>query len=109
MPLVFYPHADDTQKGSLEERIEVLMEGAERYKAAVLDVAAPAAVTEETAKKRMTPREQAVAYNWEEVARVLREIRDLPEATIPNKARKDRKSTRLNSSHSDRSRMPSSA
>ncbi len=31
------------------------MEGAERYKAAVLDVAVPAAVTEETAKKRMTP------------------------------------------------------
>lgn len=85
MALTFYPHSDDAQKGSIEDRIEILMEAAERYKAVVLDNAAKPQLTE---GKRMVPREQMAAYNWEEIARVLREIRELPESTKLDKGKK---------------------
>jgi hypothetical protein len=84
MALTFYPHTDDAQKGTLEERVEVLMEAAERYKAIVLDSA-----LDSGEKKRITvPRDLTAAYNWEEIARVLREIRDLPEVSKLDRARK---------------------
>lgn len=87
MSLTFYPHSDDIiQKSSLIERIEILMEAAERYKAVVLDVAATPAEVDAT--KRMVPRDQKAAYNWEEIARVLREIRELPEIDKIDKNRK---------------------
>lgn len=86
MALTFYPHQDDTEKGNLKDRIEVMMEAAERYKAIILEVnAKPEA---EDPKKRMTPREQSAAYNWEEIARVLREIRELPEMNTSDKVNK---------------------
>lgn len=89
MPLTFYPYSEDAQKGSLEERMDVLMEAAERYKAIVLDVTAkPASTSEDNVKKRMTPREQLAAYNWEEIARVLREIREMPEGSKADKLKK---------------------
>jgi hypothetical protein len=84
MALTFYPHTDDVQKGSLEERIEILMEAAERYKAIILDIGAKA----EAGEKRTVPREITVAYNWEEIARILREIRDLPEISRGDKLKK---------------------
>lgn len=84
MALTFYPHPDDTEKGNLHDRIEVLMEAADRYKAIILEVKTEA----EDAKKRMTPREQLAAYNWEEISRVLREIRELPEMNNSDKANK---------------------
>ena len=37
------------------------------------------------------------------------DLRELPERRVPAYRQKDRKSTRLNSSHSQQSRMPSSA
>jgi hypothetical protein len=83
---MFYPHPDDVQKGSLIERIEVLMEAAERYKAIVLDASTHAEPANET--KRMVPRDLKAAYNWEEIARVLREIRELPEAQKNDKTKK---------------------
>lgn len=86
MTLTFYPHSDDAQKGSLDERIEILMEAAERYKAVVLDVTAHPEPTNEN--KRMVPREQKAAYNWEEISRVLREIRELPEGDKTDKVKK---------------------
>jgi hypothetical protein len=86
MALTFYPHSDDV-KGTLDEKIEVLMEAAERYKAAILDVAVTVEVEGATAR-RLTPRELTVAYNWEEIARVLREIRELSEADKGEKIRK---------------------
>ncbi|RDI41486.1 hypothetical protein [Aquicella lusitana] len=86
MPLTFYPHTDDAQKGSYEERVEVLMEAAERYKAIVLDVSAKP--TEQEERKRMVPREQTAAFNWEEIARLLREIRELPEGNKSDKLKK---------------------
>jgi len=84
MPLTFYPHLEDAQRGSLEDRTEVLMAAAEHFKAVVLDEAGKSAVE----IKRSTPREQTAAYNWEEIARVLREVRELHEVTKPEKSRK---------------------
>lgn len=87
MALTFYPHADDTQKGSMNDRIEVLMEAAERYRAVVLDVTNQSAVTTDE-KKPMAPRDLPVAFNWEEIARVVRNIRMLPEINRSDKAKK---------------------
>lgn len=90
MPLTFYPHSDDAQKGSYEERIELLMEAAERYKAIVLDVAVKADVQTEVngSQRRTVPKDQVAAYNWEEIAILLREIRELPEVNRSDKVRK---------------------
>lgn len=85
MPLTFYPHPDDAQKGTLNERVEVLMEAAERYKALVLD---PSKTEGEQISKVQIPREQVAAYNWEEIARVLREVRELPEGSKGDKSKK---------------------
>jgi hypothetical protein len=86
MPLTFYPHLEDSQRGMLEERIDVLMEAAERYRAVVLDESSKAVVNDPA--KRMVPREQRAAYNWEEIAHVLREIRGLPEGNKLDKLKK---------------------
>ena len=91
MSLIFYPLLEDSMKGTLEERIDVLMEAAEKFKAIMLDDAAHKTV--ET--KRMVPREQVAAYNWEEIARVLREVRELPEGTKSDKRRKSDMLTKL--------------
>jgi len=76
MTLTFYPYAEDAQKGSLSERTETLMEAAERFKAIVLDTK-----TADSTAKRAMPREQVIAYNWEEIARLLREVKELPESS----------------------------
>jgi|SRR5579885_119335 hypothetical protein len=86
MPLTFYPHLEDSQKGTLEERIDVLMEAAERYKAVVLDESTKAVPSDPS--KRMVPREQVAAYNWEEIAHVLRAIRELSESNKQDKLKK---------------------
>ena|SRR3990167_7843693 len=83
MALIFYPNTDDIQKGSVQEKIEILMESAERYKAIILDTTGKTESLDP--KKRMVPREQTAAYNWEEIAGVLREIRELPEGTKTDK------------------------
>lgn len=84
MPLTFYPHPDDTQKGTVDERVEVLMDSAERYRAVVLEVA-----KQETAMKKIgLPKDQLAAYHWDEIAQVLREIRELPEGNKEERARK---------------------
>lgn len=91
MPLVFYPHPDDTHKGSFEERIDVMMDAAQRYKAVVLDVASKpeaAPVEANGGGRRTIPRDMTIAYNWEEIALLLREIREMPEAAKPDKIRK---------------------
>lgn len=95
MAITFYPHSDDTQKGSLEEKIEILLEAAERYKAIILEVAIKPEGEIEEVVKRQIPREQKVAYNWEEIARVLREIRDSPEASRGDKLKKASLFTKL--------------
>lgn len=86
MALIFYPHAEDVQNGSLADRVEVLMDAASRFKAAVLEVKVDVAAPD--ASKRSTPRDQAIAFNWEEIAVLLREIRDSAEASKTDKVKK---------------------
>ena len=112
MPVHFYPQEENLQANSLQERIEILLEGAERYKAIILDTSAvkaapampsaPAAAGAEvpaaapvTARKRITPRDITAAYNWEEIARLLRQIRELPEANPSSKLAKANHLTKL--------------
>jgi hypothetical protein len=91
MPVAFYPHDDDVQLGSIAERLELLMEGAERYKSSVSELNA-APKDKDEATHLLIPREMKFAYNWQEIARILREIRELPEG---NAAMKSSKADRL--------------
>lgn len=93
MPLTFYPHPDDLQKATLEERIELLAEAAERYKAVVTEEHAKTEPTDPN--KRMVPREIISSYNWEEIARTLREIREMPEGTPADRTNKAKLLTKL--------------
>ena len=96
MAITFYPNPEDVSSGSLESRIDVLMDAAERYKAIVLDVAGRAASDEADQRRRgYIPRDQGVAYNWEEIASVLRAIRELPESTKLDKLKKAESVTKL--------------
>jgi len=90
MALTFYPHTDELIIGTLDERIGTLMEAAERYKAVILDEAAKAVNTPRDPAKRSVPRELIAAYNWEEIATLLKEIRDLPEIDKNDKLTKGR-------------------
>lgn len=90
MPLIFYPHVDELESSTIDQKLEVLMEAAERYKAVVLDVKKNHEVVP-TEKKKMTPREMGHAFNWNDLAKVLREIRELPEGNPSSKlAKSDR-------------------
>lgn len=89
MTLTFYPHPDDAQKGSLEERIEILMEAAERYRTIIVDMTQKVEIPPvESVRRRLVPRDQTAAYNWEEIARVLREVREMPEISKADKVKK---------------------
>lgn len=89
MSLLFYPNLEDADRGNLEQRIEVLMEAAEKFKAIVLD--------EANKEKRVvnTPKEQSAAYNWEEISKVLRAVREIQEANKVEKLRKSILLTKL--------------
>ncbi len=91
MALVFYPNSDEVQRGVLEDRIEIFLESARNYKAAILD----AIGVEGELNKFAIPRDQLVAYNWGELARMLRELRDLPEISKGDKIRKAALITKL--------------
>jgi len=93
LALLFYPHVDDTQRGSLTERIELLMEAAERFKAVILDIKPN--TSEAAMNKRLAPRDYVAAYNWEEIAFTLREIRELPEGNKADKLKKAELLTKL--------------
>lgn len=90
----FYPHEDDLEASSLQEKIEILMEGAERFKASVLEEAGAQRAAPEK-KKRTTPRDIQSSYNWNEIAKVLAEVRDMPEANQVNKLAKAETLTKL--------------
>jgi len=97
MPLMFYPHEDDLETSSLPDKLEVLTEAAERFKAVILDVAAtPSAKTSDTdTKKRTSPRDLTASYNWDELSKLLRNIREMSEATSTNKLKKAEYLTKL--------------
>lgn len=86
MAMTFYPHEGDLGLGSHEEKLETLLSAAERFKAVILEIGK----TEEeaTPKKTLVPREVKYAFNWDELAKILREIRDLPENTQPTRLTK---------------------
>lgn len=95
MTLMFYPHSDDALKGTLEERIEVLLHAAERYKAAVLDQKVGAESEALKTARISVPRELEHSYNWDDIAIVLRETRELPEATREEKNAKSHMLSKL--------------
>jgi hypothetical protein len=88
MALTFYPNPEDVRPGSIESRIDVLLDAAERFKAIVLDTAARPATEESGRRMGYIPRDQRIAYNWDEIASVLRAIRELPESSKSDKLKK---------------------
>lgn len=92
MSIIFYPHEDELESSTVAERLEVLLEAAGRYKAIVLDIANKEAAAGKSAKLN-TPRDIAHSFNWSEMARLLQEIRELPESS---QAHKLSKADRLN-------------
>lgn len=86
MPITFYPYEEDLKKdvsSSLDDKIEILLEGAERYKAIVMDVAHMPPPVE--GKMGAVPGNLKVAYNWDGLAQVLREVRQMTEASANDK------------------------
>lgn len=89
MPLTFYPHEDELNTSSIPERLESLMEAAERFKGVILDLAAKQTEGATNGQnKRTTPRDIEHAFNWEEITRTLKDIREMPESTPADKANK---------------------
>lgn len=86
MTLIFYPHSEDIGKGMLDERVEMLMDASERYKAVILDVASKQ--QDALVKKIGLPRDLTAAFHWDELAAVLRKIRELPEGNKEERVRK---------------------
>ncbi|OGT69531.1 MAG: hypothetical protein A3J38_06500 [Gammaproteobacteria bacterium RIFCSPHIGHO2_12_FULL_45_9] len=96
MPIIFYPQEEDVnQKSTIDERLEMLAEAAQRYKAVIMDLAAKAEANPTEKKKGFIPSEMAAAYNWDAIARLLREIREMPENVATNKSAKADKLAKL--------------
>jgi acetyl-CoA acetyltransferase len=88
MPLTFYPHEDDLDTSSIADKLDVLLEAADRFKAVVLDGGAAKLSSESEARKRSVPKDLTAAFNWEEIAKLLRNIREMSESTQANKLAK---------------------
>lgn len=95
MAITFYPHEDDLSTGSVQEKLEVLLSAAERFKAVILDATTKTSEVDLDPKKRMIPREMSHAFNWEELAKLLRVLRDLPEVNQASRLEKATKLTKL--------------
>ena len=89
MSIIFYPHENELDSSTLAERLEALLESAERYKAAVLDA------SKGETQPRGVPKDLTHAYNWDEIAKTLREIRDLSEANQESKLLKAERLAKL--------------
>lgn len=83
MSVTFYPQPEDAERGTLTDRVELLLDAASRYKAFVLD-----AKPHQDAANRAAPCDQPAAFNWQEIAHVLRQIRELPEGAKIDKQEK---------------------
>lgn len=79
MAIMFYPHEEDLELSSVQSRLDLLMTAAERYKSAVLEIATQSPEGNADPAKRTAPRDIAHAYNWQELAKLLRELREMPE------------------------------
>jgi len=83
MAIMFYPHEEDMQSGTIKEKLELLLDAAERYKAVVLDTATKNTEVSDPSGGRLVavPREMAYAFNWQEIAKLFREVREIPESS----------------------------
>lgn len=96
MTIVFYPNEDNlVGLVSIQEKLEVLLEAAERYKSAILDASAKALENPDLAKTVQSPRDITLAYQWQEIATLLRKIRELPENNPPSCDQKIESLTKL--------------
>ncbi len=95
MPILFYPQEDELLTSTIDQKLEVLLESAQRYKAWVLDNSQKLEAPPTSDKKRASPRDITHAYNWEEVAKVLRQIRELSEGNPAGKLEKANKLKKL--------------
>jgi hypothetical protein len=86
MSITFYPKSGDLQTTDLKEKLGLLLGAAEQYKAAILQIAKPADPLDPA--KRHVPRDMMYAYNWDELAKLLRELRELPENNQSNRLSK---------------------
>lgn len=86
MTLVFYPKPGDLDNLTTKDKLDTLVSAAEQFKAHVLDILKKADPSEPHAK--LTPRDMLYAYNWDELSKMLREIRDFPENNINNRTHK---------------------
>src|SRR3990167_8013398 len=93
MSLQFYPHSEDVSTGDLTDRIDLLLEAAERFKATVLETVKVQPVAQEV--KVASPKDLLISFNWEEIAVVLRETRELMEGTKDDRAKKAALLTKL--------------
>jgi len=84
MALVFYPKSGDLDNLSMKDKLETLLSAAEQFKAHVLDTLKKGESTE----PKNTPRDLLYAFNWDDLAKMLREIRDYPENNINNRTLK---------------------
>jgi hypothetical protein len=88
MPITFYPYEEDLGSRPLATKLEILMLAAERYKAIVQETNIKVTESSTSPTKLMSPRELAHAYNWQELAKVLRELREAPEQNQANRLTK---------------------
>lgn len=96
MALVFYPHEDDLATSTLPEKLEALMESAQRYKAAMLDMKTKKMATGAIdLGKRSIPKDLEISFNWGELAIVFNKTCHLTEVTAVNKAAKVEALTKL--------------
>lgn len=95
MAIVFYPHVGELESSGVDEKLEVLLEAAERYKAVVLDITTNQVAVAVGETRRMMPKDLTHVFNWEDIAKLLREIRDMPEGNHQSKANKAEKLARL--------------
>jgi len=94
--ITFYPHDDDMSNATISEKLDVLLGAAERYKTAIADPKnATGLLVGEDGKGRLIPREMKIAFNWQEIAKMMREIHEAPESTTPSRLTKAENLTKL--------------
>jgi hypothetical protein len=79
MAITFYPHEEDLGSSAIPAKLELLMRSAERYKSVVLESVVKTGETIPDPAKRMVPRDLTQSYNWQELAKLLRELHEMPE------------------------------
>jgi len=93
MSIMFYPQVvEGSAPGTMRDRIELLMDGAQRYKAVMLEVGGKA---EQAGKTIYAPKDIPVSFNWDLIAAVLREVREIPEAERKSRLEKAELLTKL--------------